>query len=109
VLLSALDDAALDRSIADTTLTAFTARTVTDPDRLGALIRQVRQDGYALVDQELEEGLRSLAVPLTNQRGQVKAAMNVSAHSNRVSDEQMTARFLPVLRDAAARAGRGLG
>jgi IclR family pca regulon transcriptional regulator len=57
----------------------------------------VRAQGYALVDQELELGLRAIAVPLKNFRGEVVAAMNISVHAGRMSVEQMVERCLPAL------------
>jgi IclR family pca regulon transcriptional regulator len=60
------------------------------------------------VDQELEEGLRSVAVPLTNSNGRVVAALNVSAHASRVSAEQMVSDILPHLREAQRQIDSGL-
>nr|WP_285582072.1 IclR family transcriptional regulator C-terminal domain-containing protein [Herbidospora sp. NBRC 101105] len=57
---------------------ALTPRTVTDPERLRALIRRARADGYAIVEDELEEGLRALAVPIRDRGGRVVAAVNVA-------------------------------
>ncbi|WP_030453537.1 IclR family transcriptional regulator domain-containing protein [Herbidospora cretacea] len=57
---------------------ALTPRTETDPGRLRALIRRARADGYAIVEDELEEGLRALAVPIRDQGGRVVAAVNVA-------------------------------
>jgi IclR family pca regulon transcriptional regulator len=61
----------------------------------------VRRKGYALVDQELEIGLRSIAVPIRNAAGQVVAAMNVSAQAARLGRREMESRVLPVLQAAA--------
>jgi IclR family pca regulon transcriptional regulator len=69
--------------------------------RLRAELERVRAQGYALVDQELELGLRSIAVPVRNARGRVLAAMNVGVQAGRVSQEEMLERFLPVLQRAA--------
>jgi IclR family pca regulon transcriptional regulator len=60
----------------------------------------VRQDGYAINDEELELGLRSIAVPVRGASGQVLAALNVGAQAARVSAERMKQEFLPVLRGA---------
>jgi IclR family transcriptional regulator, pca regulon regulatory protein len=78
-----------------------TPLTVTDRDTLRAVLAQVRHDGYAVVDQELELGLRSLAVPLHDPRGQVVAAMNVSTHVSRGSTEDVVRDLLPALRGTA--------
>lgn len=101
VLLANLRPAALDRFLADAPLKAMTERTVTDPAELRRILAQARQRGYALVDQELEIGLRSLSVPVLAAGGQVVAAMNVSAQAQRIQRREMESRFLPVLRDAA--------
>ncbi len=61
----------------------------------------MRQQGYALNDQELEMGLRSLAVPLFNPLGQVEAALNVGVHAGQVSAEELLSRILPELQKAA--------
>lgn len=80
---------------------AFTARTVTDVDALVAIVRDVRRDGHALVESELEEGLRSLAVPIRDGAGTTVAAMNVSCHTSRVTVEAVLGEFLPALRRTA--------
>ena len=76
----------------------LTPRTITDPSSLTAVLDRVRQDGYALVDGELEEGLRSIAVPVRDRTGTVVAAVNVAMHSSRRTPEQCVAEVLPQLR-----------
>ncbi|WP_235989439.1 IclR family transcriptional regulator domain-containing protein [Streptomyces ureilyticus] len=76
----------------------LTPRTITDPSSLTAVLDHVRQDGYALVDEELEEGLRSIAVPVRDRTGTVVAAVNVAMHSSRRTPEQCVAEVLPQLR-----------
>jgi IclR family pca regulon transcriptional regulator len=83
-------------------LASHTARTVTDPPQLLAVLEQVRRDGYALVHGELEEGLVSMAAPITNRAGRVIAAVNVSAHDQRIAPDEMRRRILPRLLEAAA-------
>jgi IclR family pca regulon transcriptional regulator len=85
-----------------------TQYTVSDRAELLRIVQQVRAQGWALVDQELEEGLRSIAVPLRGRSGKVVAAINVSAHASRVSAEQMRAVHLPALQRAAAEIARSL-
>ena len=80
-----------------------TERTVTDPDRIVAAVAMARRDGYALVDEELEIGLRSIAVPLREGSGAIVAAINVSAQSARHSVADMEREFLPLLKRTAAR------
>ncbi len=80
---------------------ARTRKTVTDRVRLAELVRAVRRDGYALVDEELEIGLRSIAVPIRDRTGRVVAAINVPAQSARQSVAQMKRTLLPSLMEAA--------
>lgn len=76
---------------------AYTAHTIVDKARLAQVLEQARLQGYALVDQELELGLRTIAVPLKNFRGEIVAAMNVSVHAGRMKSEDLVARCLPGL------------
>lgn len=102
VLLAHLPPEELDRQLAQAPLRALTDRTVTDAAELRRILVQTRARGFALVDQELEIGLRSLSVPVLSAAGQVVAAMNVSAQAQRVARREMEARFLPELQAAAA-------
>ena len=77
VLLAALPDSELDDFLADVELEAFTERTITDAAALRQAIERVRKEGWALVDQELEMGLRSIAAPLRAE-GRTIAALNVA-------------------------------
>ncbi|WP_055490639.1 IclR family transcriptional regulator C-terminal domain-containing protein [Streptomyces sp. TP-A0356] len=81
----------------------LTPRTVTDPAELRAVLDRVRREGYALVDGELEEGLRSIAVPVREHGGRVVAAVNVAMHSSRRTTEECVSEVLPELRTAATR------
>ncbi|WP_228876089.1 IclR family transcriptional regulator [Paraburkholderia saeva] len=101
VLLSALDDETLDATLGATQLYAHTPRTVTDKDELKKLIAQVRRQGWAIVDQELEGGLISLSAPIRNRQGRVIAAMNISGNAQRNSAKQMVKAFLEPLQHAA--------
>ncbi|MGF6645390.1 IclR family pca regulon transcriptional regulator [Paraburkholderia sp. GAS33] len=101
VLLAALDDEALDATLGSTPLYAHTARTVTDKEELKKIIAQVRRQGWAIVDQELEGGLISLSAPIRNRQGRVIAAMNISGNAQRNSAKQMVKAFLEPLQQAA--------
>jgi IclR family pca regulon transcriptional regulator len=68
------------------------------------VIEQTRQRGFAVVDQELEVALRSIAVPVRNAGGVVVAAMSAGTHAARIGRREMEAPFLPVLRAAAEEA-----
>ncbi|HVL75450.1 MAG TPA: IclR family transcriptional regulator C-terminal domain-containing protein [Noviherbaspirillum sp.] len=100
-LLAGLDEHALDDYFSQVTLKAFTERTVVAQRRLREILDEVRRDGYALIDEELEVGLRSIAVPVRGASGGVVAALNVGAQAARISARQMRDEFLPVLREGA--------
>jgi IclR family pca regulon transcriptional regulator len=101
VLLAHLSEADLAAYLSRVDLAPTTENAITNPEVLKALLGSVRESGFALVDQELEVGLRSLAVPIRNLAGKVVAAMNVSAQAGRISCEEMEERYLPVLTAAA--------
>jgi IclR family pca regulon transcriptional regulator len=101
VLLAALPEAEARALLAQMDRRQLTPRTLTDVDALMGALAHVRADGFGLVDEELEIGLRSIAVPVRNAAGQVIAAMNVSAQAGRVSRENLLGEILPVLRQAA--------
>lgn len=102
VLLSDLDDAALARLLDKATIRANTPRTVTDRREIAACVAKARSAGYAVVDEELELGLRSIAVPVRAPDGRIVAAINVSTQSARFSLADMRTVVLPQLRRAAA-------
>ena len=78
-----------------------TARTVTTYKDLAKQLDEVRRRGYALVDQELELGVRSIAAPLHDSSGRTIAAINVSTHTSRTTKQQLHERFIPDLLDTA--------
>ena len=97
VLLAGLSTWDLDEYVAATVFEKLTPHTVTDPDEFRALIEKTRAEGYALVDQELEEGVRSIAAPITNGRGETIAALNISCHAARIDVKRMEREFRPKL------------
>ena len=97
ILLAGLDDQALEDYLSDADLQVKTSRTLHTPEALRASINAIRQQGWVIIDQELEMGLRSVAVPLKDSAGQVLAALNVGTHVGRVSQRELETRFLPVL------------
>ena len=109
VLLADLPEAELDAYLARAELTALTQRSVTDVDTLRLVLDRVRRQGYALVDQELEEGLRSAAAPVHNREGAVVAAVNLSVSASRTSLRQLEDDFVPPLLETAAQISRDLG
>jgi IclR family pca regulon transcriptional regulator len=102
VLLADLSDDELRERLARIELRPLTARTVNDVDALRDILATVRKQGYAAVDQELEEGLRSLAVPIRDAGGAVVAALNVSVHASRASMVALRREYLPFARQAVA-------
>jgi IclR family pca regulon transcriptional regulator len=108
VLLAGMSENELDRFLARAQLRSLTANTVTDPDALRQEVQRIREQGWSLVDQELEVGLRSIAVPVRSPEGQVLAAINLSTHASRTSIEVMRDELLPRLQDAAAAIERDL-
>lgn len=82
---------------------------MTDVNELIRLVAQADDDGYALVDGELEVGLRSMAVPVRSRDGKVRAAINVAMHSSRRSVTECLEEVLPALHAAAAGIERDLG
>ena len=96
--------------LARTTSTPFSTASTTGPHRadhhrrreLRDELAEVRRQGFALVDQELEDGVRSIATALRDRRGRAVAAINVSTHAGRVSLKELKATFLPALLGTAA-------
>jgi len=103
VLLAGLADEELDSYLVAVSLSPLTARTVTSAAALRTELAKVRTQGWSLVNQELEEGLRALAAPVRDRTGRVVAAVNVSAHASRTSLEAMRKDLLPPLLKTAAR------
>jgi IclR family pca regulon transcriptional regulator len=101
VLLASVPPEKLRGHVARLSLTRYTDRTVPSKEKLLRLLHLVEREGYAIVDQELEIGLRSIAVPLRDSSGRVVAALNASTHAQRVSLHEMQSRFLPALYAAA--------
>ena len=101
VLLAGLEDAALGEYLAHVDLVQLTKNTVSTVEDLHASVLHVRAAGFALVDQELEEGLRSIAVPVHDKKRRVIAAVNVSSHVSRTSKDKARRQFLPMLLQAS--------
>ncbi|WP_324275489.1 IclR family transcriptional regulator domain-containing protein [Blastococcus brunescens] len=109
VLLAGLPDDELAAYLGRAQLATLTPRTVTDAGTLRDRLDQVRSQGYALVDQELEEGLRSAAAPVRDRTGAVVAAVNLSVSASRTSLRRLEDEFLPPLLETAAQISRDLG
>jgi IclR family transcriptional regulator, pca regulon regulatory protein len=102
VLLANLPDDELDQRLARVEFQHLTKRTVKDAAALKRVLAGVRKQGYALTDQELEDGLRSVAVPIRDSSGEVVAALNVSVHASRATVPALRSEFLPHAQEAAA-------
>ena len=97
VLLANMQEEALNRYFDTVKLRAYTERTVVSVARLREILSEVRVSGYSVVEEELEVGLRSIAVPVRGASGVVHAALNIGAQATRVSTRQMEEEFLPAL------------
>lgn len=103
VLLAALPEAQVRAQIGAAPLAARTPHTLTEPVAIMAAVAQVRANGFAVIDQEVELGLQSIAVPVLNGHGRVVAALNVGLPSGRCPAAELAPRFLPALQDVQAR------
>lgn len=101
VMLAGKSDEYISKFLDNTRLEAFNPSTVTDRDTFLRILSGVRLAGYALVDQELEQGLRSIAVPIRSRSGEVIAAANVSLYVISGSAQEIKRRVLGPLRKAA--------
>ncbi|WP_221583335.1 IclR family transcriptional regulator C-terminal domain-containing protein [Microbacterium sp. G2-8] len=108
VLLANLPDAERDDALS-MPLEAYTDRTVADPRILADELDRIRERGFAIVDGELEEGVRSVAAPVHGRGGRVVAAVNVSTATSRVDLDQLESAFLPALLDTTRAIDAELG
>lgn len=95
--LAQQDDRALNDYLSRVRLTAHTARSIVDRKDL----RRVVEQGYAVVDQELDSGLRSVAVPVTTANDELLGAINISTNAARVDMDTLLGRYLALLQDKA--------
>jgi len=108
MLLAGLPDDEVVALLRASTLEARTRHTLTDVDAVLAKVQQARRQGWCLVNQELEEGLVSIAAPVVNRAGRTIAALNISGQANRTPSRQMQEAMMPALRAAAAEVSRRL-
>jgi IclR family pca regulon transcriptional regulator len=102
VLLAGMTGDGTDAAVEASVLAPLTERTVTDPDAFRAELSRVREQGWSLVDGELEPGLRSVAAPLHSRSGAVVAALNVSTSATRDSIAHLVDAYVPQLLETAA-------
>jgi IclR family transcriptional regulator, pca regulon regulatory protein len=101
MLLAGLPDDEVVRLLEASRIEARTRHTLTDVDAILAKVQQARRQGWCLVNQELEEGLLSIAAPIVDRTGRTIAALNISGQANRTPPRQMQETMLPALREAA--------
>lgn len=108
ILLASLPDEQLSAYLNRIELKPLTSKTITDKALLREIIVRIRSDAFAMTDEELEMGLRSIAVPVLARNGRIVAAMNIGVHAARVSAAEMIHRFLPILQENARMLGQVL-
>jgi IclR family transcriptional regulator, pca regulon regulatory protein len=102
VLLAGLDRDGRARALEGVTFEPITPSTITSRPALERALERAAREGYALVDQELEVGLRSIAAPIHDPARRVVAAINLSVHAGTMTTAAMRQRLLPPLRETAA-------
>ena len=105
VLLSDKPDKEVAALLARSPIQPHTVHTLTHKTKLLQAIRLVRSQGYSIVDEEIELGVRSVAVPVRSRRGQLVASMNISVNAYRVPLHEMVTRLLPLLQESALTLG----
>ena len=108
VLLAELEPPELEATLREAPLVAHTHRSVVDADAFAALLDAVRRRGWAIVDEELEMGLRAIAAPVRDGAGEVVAALGISSSTSRVTVDDLQDRCLPALLGATERISAGL-
>ncbi|MFC7686417.1 IclR family transcriptional regulator C-terminal domain-containing protein [Ureibacillus sp. GCM10028918] len=101
VLLAYLSQEELDKRLNKIKFEKFTENSIVDKEELYKVLRGIREKGWGGVDQQLEEGVRSIAVPIRKLNGEVVAAINCSVHAGRVSKQRLLEEFLPKLQELA--------
>ncbi|MBU2646522.1 IclR family transcriptional regulator [bacterium] len=108
VLLAFQESDFIESYLAEQPLTRLTDMTITDPDRLRADLEQIRKQGYAFSDSEVDAGARAVSVPLLDQKGNAIAGLTVAGPSERIGDQQ-SIRFYELLKTTADEISHGLG
>lgn len=97
VLLASMPESTVRQLLAASSLERRTPRTLTDPDKIISELARIRGNGYALIDQEFEIGLRSIGVPLLNARGETLAAMNIAVPAIQNNADKLVELYLPAM------------
>ncbi|MEI4770039.1 IclR family transcriptional regulator C-terminal domain-containing protein [Psychrobacillus sp. FJAT-51614] len=108
VLLAGLPEEELKNYFDSNDFTKFTDNTIQSKEHLLEVLKGVRENNWGGVDQQLEEGLRSIAVPIRNLHGKVIAAINCSVHAGRISRDVLQDRFLPQLQETAEKISKAM-
>ena len=108
VLIGPWSDEKLSSYLRDTELVPLTRKSMIRKRQLFDAVRKAQELGFATTDEELDYGMRSMAVPVTDSLGHIVGSMGVSASTSRVTMQQMVKEFFPVMREHAAKLGRGL-
>lgn len=87
----------------------FTDHTITSKEELKKELETIKKRGWALVDQELEEGLRAISTPIFSKNNAVRYAMTIISTTNRINKEEMIDRFLPAMQTTCGEISRALG
>ena len=103
ILLAYLPEAELEAFFQRSAIARYTDRTVVDEDELRGVLAEVRSEGWAAVDEQLEQGLCSVAAPIVDPNGRVAAALSVCAHAGRVGPTTLRSEFLPLVLESARR------
>jgi IclR family pca regulon transcriptional regulator len=101
VQLGFIEDAEIWRRLMSLRIEPYTTHTITDPRALFDRVKYDHQQGFSIVDEELERGLRSIAVPVIDRTGEAVAGLNISTNSTRITRNHMREHFLPRLREAS--------
>lgn len=101
ILLAQLPNAERTAYLERVILERHTEKSITDKEQLGSMLLEIRDQGYCILDQELDSGLRSLAIPAFDANGELIGAINISTNAARIDIPTLKGEFLPLLLDKA--------
>lgn len=107
-MLADLSDEALGEYFRNTKIEKLTPNTVTDPAEIRTILKETRRNGYAIVDGEREQGVRSAGAPIYGAAGEVLAAINISVNAARVPIQVLKTAMVPRLKETAAQISRSI-
>ena len=103
VLLAFLPEPELEAYFARRAMARYTEQTVVDEAELREILAEIRREGFAIVDQQLEVGLSSVAAPIVDASGRISAALSLCAHAGRVDGATLRSDFVPLVVETARR------